>query len=337
MMMALLVLKTRIKDLYEKHYKVLRPMLKILISAGVLGSILAEFPFSPIMKYYAVPLVIVIALFCGFIPDMAVLCVAVAVMIAEVASASLISAVTFFILIVIYFLMFGRYTDRQSYIVFLIPVLWEMNLAYTVPVIAALFLTPAMIPACIVGILIRYFLVGVKQYFLISQSAVDTGNTMAGLQYIFDYIVDNREMVVYMLTFAVAYLLVFVVRKGRYNYASHIGIFVGLVACMAGVISGDILWSVDSDIKNLLFGVAISAVIAYIVQFFRMSLDYTGIRKLQFEDDEYFYYVKAVPKLKVAVVDKTVTRIEEEKDTDVLDLKDEIEKVLGEDLGQDIK
>lgn len=337
MMMALLVLKTRIKDLYEKHYKVLRPMLKILIAAGVLSSILYAFPFSPGIRCYAVPLVIVVALFCGFIPDMAVLCIAVAVMIAEVAAASVISAFTFFILIVIYFLLFGRYTDKQSYIVFLIPILWEMNLAYTVPVIAALFLSPAMIPACIAGILIRYFLAGVKQYFLLSQSAVDTGNSMEGLQYLFDYIADNKEMVVYMITFAVAYLLVFAVRKGRYNYASQIGIFVGLVTCMAGVISGEILWSVDSDIKKLVIGVAASALIAYIVQFFRMSLDYTGIRKLQFEDDEYFYYVKAVPKLKVTVVDKTVTRIEEEKGNDVLDLKDEIEKVLGEDLGQDVK
>lgn len=337
MMMAVLVLKTRIKDLYEKHYKVLRPMLKILISAGVLGSILYQFPFAPGLRYYAVPLVILLALFCGFIPDLAVLCVAVALMIAEVAAASTISAFAFLILIIIYFLLFGRYTDRQSYIVFLIPVLWEMNIAYTVPIIAALFFSPAMIPACIVGVLIRYFLAGVKQYFLLSQSAVDTGNTMAGLQYIFDHITKNREMVMYMITFSVAYLLVFAVRKGRYNYASQIGIFVGLVICMAGVISGDILWSVDSDIKRLLLGVAVSALIAYVVQFFHMSLDYTGIRKLQFEDDEYFYYVKAVPKLKVAVVDKTVTRIEEEKDTDVLDLKDEIEKVLGEDLGQDMK
>ena len=72
------------------------------------------------------------------------------------------------------------------------------------------------------------------------------------------------------------------------------------------------------------------------VQFFRMSLDYTGVRKLQFEDDEYFYYVKAVPKLKVAVVDKTVTKIDD-RDEAVIDLKNEIEKVLGEDINPDKK
>ena len=67
-----------------------------------------------------------------------------------------------------------------------------------------------------------------------------------------------------------------------------------------------------------------------------MSLDYTGVRKLQFEDDEYFYYVKAVPKLKVAVVDKTVTKIDG-RDEAVIDLKNEIEKVLGEDINPDNK
>ena len=65
-------------------------------------------------------------------------------------------------------------------------------------------------------------------------------------------------------------------------------------------------------------------------------LDYTGVRKLQFEDDEYFYYVKAVPKLKVAVVDKTVTKIDDQ-DEAVIDLKNEIEKVLGEDINPDKK
>ena len=61
-----------------------------------------------------------------------------------------------------------------------------------------------------------------------------------------------------------------------------------------------------------------------------MSLDYKGTRKLQFEDDEYYYYVTAIPKLKVAVVDKTVTRIVGEEEENI-DLKAELEKAAEED------
>ena len=140
-----------------------------------------------------------------------------------------------------------------------------------------------------------------------------------------------------MITFVIVYVVVFLIRRGRFNHASQIGIFVGLVAGMAGVVAGDAFWKIDIDFMKLLFGMALTAVIAYLVQFFRMTLDYTGVHKLQFEDEEYLYYVKAVPKMKVAPGDKTVTRIEEDRDEGMIDLKEEIEKVLEEDLNSDHK
>lgn len=337
MMMAVLVFKTRCKEIYEKHYKVIRAMLKIIASAALFSMILYEMPFHEGLNYYAVPIVIVLSLFCGFIPDVAVLCLAAGLTIFEVSSVSLVAAILCFLVIVIYFLLFGRYTKVQGYIVVLIPALWPLNIAYTVPIIAALFLTPAMIPACLVGVLLRYVFAGVKEYYIISQNAVDTGNTMESLQYIVDFVMKSKEMLIFMVTFSLVYLVVFAIRKGRYNHASHFGIFAGLVICMAGVISGDIFWAVTADVNQLMIGLVFTALIAYFVQFFRMSLDYTGVRKLQFEDDEYFYYVKAVPKLKGTPVDKTVTRIKEDSDDVVIDLKDEIEKVLEDDMNPDIK
>ena len=38
-------------------------------------------------------------------------------------------------------------------------------------------------------------------------------------------------------------------------------------------------------------------------------MDYSRTEKVQFEDDEYYYYVKAVPKMTVAAPAKTVKRI----------------------------
>ena len=76
MMMGLLVFKAKCKDIFEKHYKVLRAMMKILVSAGIFSVILYQLPFQEGLNYYAVPVVILLALFCGFIPDLAVMCVA---------------------------------------------------------------------------------------------------------------------------------------------------------------------------------------------------------------------------------------------------------------------
>ena len=38
-------------------------------------------------------------------------------------------------------------------------------------------------------------------------------------------------------------------------------------------------------------------------------MDYSRTEKVQFEDDEYYYYVKAVPKMTVAAQTKTVKKI----------------------------
>lgn len=312
MMMALLVFKTRCKEFFEKHYTVVRGILKILFSAMAFSVMLGYFPFHPGMHRYMVLLVALLSLVCGFIPDLAIMCLMALVMLVNISAVSLVIAFGFFAVLAVYFLLFGRYTKSQSYIVLLIPLLGVFELSYSVPIVAALFLTPAMIPACVVGVFVQYLLDAVKEYYIVSQTAVDTGNTMEGLQYIFDYVVQSKEMLIYMVTYSAAFLLVFVIRKGKYNHASHIAILVGVLTCMAGVILGDSIWSVQADVAKLFGGLAISAVIAYIVQFFRMSLDYMGVRHLQFEDDEYFYYVKAVPKVKITVSDKTVTRIEED-------------------------
>ena len=46
----------------------------------------------------------------------------------------------------------------------------------------------------------------------------------------------------------------------------------------------------------LIVGNIISLLIAFILQFLFMNLDYARTERVQFEDDDYYYYVKAVPR-----------------------------------------
>ena len=53
--------------------------------------------------------------------------------------------------------------------------------------------------------------------------------------------------------------------------------------------------------------------LASIIQFFEFNVDYNRTEKVQFEDDEYYYYVKAVPKVNVSTPERTVKRINQQK------------------------
>lgn len=44
--------------------------------------------------------------------------------------------------------------------------------------------------------------------------------------------------------------------------------------------------------------------LALVLQLTVFSLDYSRTEYVQFEDDEYYYYVKAVPKITIAVSEK---------------------------------
>ena len=93
------------------------------------------------------------------------------------------------------------------------------------------------------------------------------------------------------------------------DYAWQIAIAAGAIADVIIMLIGDYVLGVSVSLVTLVIGVVVSALIAFLVQFFVFSLDYTRTERVQFEDDEYYYYVKAVPKKTIAVKDKSVKRI----------------------------
>ena len=61
----------------------------------------------------------------------------------------------------------------------------------------------------------------------------------------------------------------------------------------------------------------LSVGVSLILEFFFYNLDFSRVERVQFEDDEYYYFVKAVPKMFVARKDKRVKRITPKKRTTV--------------------
>ena len=55
--------------------------------------------------------------------------------------------------------------------------------------------------------------------------------------------------------------------------------------------------------------VVVSIVIAIIIQFLYNVIDYTREETFEFEDEEYYYYVRAVPKVSVEEEEFNVTQI----------------------------
>ncbi len=97
------------------------------------------------------------------------------------------------------------------------------------------------------------------------------------------------------------------------NYAWTIAIIAGALADVMILLMGDLKFDTNVSITGIITGTIFSVLIAKIVEFFAFNVDYSRTEKVQFEDDEYYYFVKAVPKVFVSRKDKRVKRITPKK------------------------
>ncbi len=328
-MMALLILKSKIKNFYEKHYNVVRKVLKFFVVAFVLFTLTSHMNYSPLLGNYF--LLSGVALVCAMTPDIVSLLVIAIMALGEIYHMAPLLSGAVAILLVIYYLLFGRLTEKQGILLIAVPLLSAIHLGYLVPIVAALFLSPVIIPALIMGILLRFILEGTQEYALALSRLTKESSPVDSLQYLLDYLKGNLYLITVLTAILVTFFCVYLIRRTKIQYASQIAILVGAILVLSIIVTFDLVLNLDVNLWSLILSILLSVLIAYIVQFFRMSLDYKGTRKLQFEDDEYYYYVTAVPKFKVAVVDKTVTRIIPDEEEENLDLKTELEKALEEE------
>src|SRR5699024_9826964 len=126
-------------------------------------------------------------------------------------------------------------------------------------------------------------------------------------------VVFNQTMMVMAVACALGILVVYLIRRLSMDYAWGVAIAAGAVAQLLVIFMGDFLFSVSVPVIPMIFGLAVSCLLAVIYNFFIFSVDYTRTEYVQFEDDDYYYYVKAVPKMTVATPEFKVQKINARK------------------------
>ena len=327
--MMLLVLKSKIKNFYEKYYRMTRAVLKFIIMFLALLTVTGQLDYNDFLGQYWV--LALGALVCAVTPDGVSMVLLLLLICGEISAVSVLLGGSVLLMTAVYALLYGRFEKKQYYIFFLIPLLDPFHIGYTVPIVAALFASPVVLPALIMGVLLQFVIQGVNLYASASGGVAESGEILSSLQYLMNYLLQNRLVYVTVAAFCLTFLCVYMIRRGKAKHGPQIAILVGALLMMSVELLSNIALELGINLMWLTVQVAVSMVIAYIIQFFHITLDYHGTKKLQFEDDEYYYYVTAVPKFKVAVVDRTVTRILPGDEDENFDLKQELEKALREE------
>lgn len=311
-MTSLLVAKQYFKKFIGKYEVYLTPLMKFFLSFVSLMLINKKLGYMGRIDNTAI--VLIVALMCSFMPMNFIVIIAAAFVLLHLYVLSLECAVVALAAFLLMFLLYFRFSPKDTVVVLLTPICFGMHIPYVIPIAMGLLGTPASAVSVACGTIV-YYLISFVTEGATTLVSMETEETTAKFRFLIDGILDNREMAVTIVAFAVTIILVYLIRRLSIDHSWTIAIVAGALVNVTILLVGDLMFDTNVSIMGVIVGTIISALIVKVIQFLEFNVDYTRTEKVQFEDDEYYYYVKAVPKITVAAPERTVKRINQQKKT----------------------
>lgn len=307
-MTQLLVIKDKIREIYRKYDKVFIVVLKFVAALIVFTMLNKEIGYDE--RFTGKTMVLLLSGVSAVTPGAFMVFLTAVLSLVHIYAASKILAALFLVIIAILYFMFARYSPRYAWVVVAIPILAKLHLAYAVPLVLGLVATPAASLACIVGVVITSLIAIIKEAAVMAAGTTIAAEDILSLYtFVVKNLVSNKQMIAGACVCVVVLIITYFIRKLRIEHAFEIGLIVGTFSSIIlSLVSGIVVGRSESTLFMIL-GTLASALIAYVVQFFRFVLDYSAIMKVQFDDDDFYYYVKAIPKIKVSSPEVNVKTI----------------------------
>lgn len=308
-MYRLLELREKLKVVYSNYSMYIDAAFKCILALVGMLVINANIGTMGLLENPLV--VIIISLMCALLPKTLTVMVLMFTIIGHVYSIALEAALMLVIVFILMYLLFFRFTSKESFILIIVPIMFFIKIPYIVPLLVGLLATPVSIVSVTFGTLVYFILAYIGQnYDAIVKVASEDGFKV--LSMLIDGIFLNTAFYFTVVSLAIVIILVYVVKRLSVDYSWIVAVCAGGVIQLVLFLVGDIMlddMKLVCSILSTVLGGILSIGLAWFLQFFLHSVDYTRTEKVQFEDDDYYYYVKAVPKVKIGATDVKVKRV----------------------------
>ena len=305
-MTTLLVARQYIKTFISKYEVYLKPLMKLVIALAAMMMLNGKIGYMH--RLDSISIVLIIALMCSFMPMNFIIFVSALFMILHLYALSMECAAIMLVIFLVMFLLYFRFSPKDALVVILTPMCFALKIPYVMPLAMGLLGTPASAVSVGCGVVVS-FLVGHVTDNATAIMSMDSDDMATRFRFIIDSFLDNKEMLFTIAAFAVTITVVYLIRRMSVDYAWTIAIIAGALTDVVLLLVGDLMFDTNVSFGGIIIGTIIAVLIAKVVEFFSFNLDYSRTEKVQFEDDEYYYYVKAIPKFTVSTPSRTVKRI----------------------------
>ncbi len=305
-MMGMLVLKEQLKAFYAKNSALVNAAARFLVAFAAFYLINKNAGFMP--KLNSPVIALLLGVVCSVLPYGAIALLAGAFLLAQLCAASLEVAVLTLVFLLIVVMLYYGFQPGDSVLLLLTPILFFLKVPFAMALLAGLAGSLFSLVPMSCGIFIYYVILYVKQ-----NSSFLAGSEQAEMTQVFTQVVKslliNQTMLVMITACCLGILVVRLIKNLSVNYSWAIAIMAGTMVQLVVIFFGDFKFNISFSVVELTVSMILSAVIAFVYHFLVFTVDYSRTEYVQFEDDDYYYYVKAVPKIAVSAPEIKVQKI----------------------------
>lgn len=293
-MTAFLTFRDNVKNFCSKYDKFISPLCKFILALVMFGSISHLTGYNSMLS--SVVVVLAAAFVCAFLSEALTLALGGAYACVQITSASIELGITFVVIFIIMYCVYIRFFPKASWVIMFMPFFYIIKFSYFMPILAGMLLgATGMVPAAF-GCIFYYFMKYTADYIALSGTTTED-KLVEGYKYMFQNLVQDKTMLLTIIVFAVVIVLTYIIYRMSFAYSWYVAIITGGMVEIVLFIVGTLSMEVEISLAGALLGCILAILVALIVQFFKTVVDYSSVENTQFEDDDYYYYVKAVPKV----------------------------------------
>ena len=320
----LLEVRAYIMKFYARYSRYVDAALKFVLAIMTFSFVNSHVGY---LEALANPAVTVgLSVICLFLPQYMIAVFAAVTVIIQFFALAPGAAIVACLVMLIMFSFYFRFASGKSSVLLVTPIAFSMRIPVLIPIVFGLISGPVCAIPIAFGVVVYYMVTYVKSYATVIETVAEAG-VMEQVTAFTQQLFSNKEMWMTIISFTICLLFVYNIRCLVIDYAREIAVVSGVLVHLIMMTFGYVMMDINVSYVELIISCVIAVIIAIILKVFVISVDYSRSEHLQFEDDEYYYYVKAVPKVSVAVPEKTVKKINVRQETEIIDT-DEVNQSL---------
>ncbi|MBE5950862.1 MAG: hypothetical protein E7260_04610 [Lachnospiraceae bacterium] len=293
---------------FQKFQLIIEPAFRFFVAYLVFHTINETLNYNT--KLASPVLELGLAAVCTFLPQAVMILFGALLAVVQVYHVSPILAALVLLIFAVLYCFIVRFSGKYGYAIVGVPILYIFKIPYLIPLLLGMVATPIAIFPTACGVIV-YYVFKVIQEAALRQDVTSLDATLALYIDVANSLFTHKAMFVTIAVFSVVILIMYLVRKLRFEFVFEITIVLGAILNILGFLVINLYVDFGLDTGEVVLGTLVSMLLVFVAQFFRVVLDYMAVEHVQFEDDDYYYYVKAVPKVDLTLPEKSVTTFSE--------------------------